>query len=72
MIRIAIFTAGKAGKRILDIIRHLKNIEVKYFVDNNANRYADYIENIRIVSPYTIKKEIDTDKVDFILVLRIV
>lgn len=68
MIRTAIFTAGKAGKRILDILRRLENIEVKYFVDNNANRYADYIENIRIVSPYTIKKELDMGKIDFILV----
>lgn len=68
MIRIAIFTTGKAGRRILDLLKCLENVEVAYFVDNNANQYTGRIESIRIVSLSKIKKEIDEGRVDFIVV----
>lgn len=68
MIKAAIFTAGKAGKRILEIIKNIDTVEVQCFVDNNANLYAEEIDGIGIISPVRLKKRIEAGETDLVLV----
>lgn len=68
MKRIAIFTAGNAGKKIYQLVKSIEDVEVVCFVDNNANLYAKLLEEIPIVSPYKLKKIMSEESVDCLLV----
>lgn len=68
MVRIAIFTAGNSGKRILELCKKMDNVIICAFVDNNANLYAKTIESIPIISPYKIKYLIEKGEIDFVIV----
>lgn len=68
MYDVAIFTAGKAGKRIYEMCRLAQNVQIKCFVDNNANLYGETIGSLKIVSPFCLKKMMDLKELDFVLV----
>lgn len=68
MIKAAIFTAGKVGRRILEIVKKLEDVRVEYFIDNNANMYGRRIDDIGIISPYRAKKKMDQGEIELVLV----
>ena len=68
MKNVAIFTAGKAGQRIFSLCEQMEDVNVSFFVDNNPNLYALDICGVSIISPYKLKKYIETKNIDLILV----
>lgn len=68
MCNVAIFTTGKAGRRIYEMCRLTETVSIKCFIDNNANLYGKTIEEVRIVSPYCLKRMIEEKEIDFVLV----
>ena len=68
MIRVGIFTAGKSGKRIYELCQKVKEVEVIAFADNNPNLYSKNVYGTIIISPYRMKKMIDEQSIDMLLV----
>lgn len=69
--KIAIFPAGRDGRRLYSILKNVNDVEVKYFVDNNLNKTNEKVDQdvcIDVVSPPQIKRLMDDKLVDRILI----
>ena len=66
--KVAIFSAGNEGKKVYEVLKEIKTLDIVCFVDNNANLLGKERCNIGIISPYLLKKKLDMGELDTVLI----
>lgn len=67
MINVAIFPAGQSGKKLVNLLKQMGDIDALYLVDNNPNMYGKEYNGVVIVSPYKMSREYKAGKIDMVL-----